>query len=91
MLLWLSCQTTKEPEIKTIVYVPDLYFPAFPKLKPEVCIPIDANGKRVTDEDTEIMYYMVAPYYIDQLAQFKVNYKVTEAGYEAAKETYSQK
>lgn len=89
MLVWPSCRTTKEVEVKTVVYVPDIYFPDFPKLQAEICIPLNKDGKRVTDEETEITYYLIAPYYIDQLVQFKVSYKAAKAGYEAARLVYS--
>lgn len=87
--LWMSCLSDKVIEVKTVVYVPDLYFPTFPKLQENICIPLDENGNRVNDEETEIMYYLLAPHYLDQLVLFKSNYDVTKAQYMAAKKTYS--
>lgn len=67
-----------------------MYFPTFPKLQESICIPLDRNGNKVNDDETEIMYYLLAPYYLDQLVIFKSNYDVTKAQYNAAKNTYSQ-
>lgn len=72
MMFLLSCSTTKE--IKTVYYVPDLYFPDFPKL-PDY----EINDKDEVTVDGE---------FFRQLLIFKTQYKSTKNEYEKIKKIY---
>lgn len=73
---------------KTVVIIPDLYFPQFPA--PEDITFLDKNKEEVTTEEKEIKYILL-PYewYSGPLLDFKNEYDETKLYYSELKKGYS--
>lgn len=83
MLVLISCQSNRQEEIKTVYVVPDLNFPKFPS--PAVILPLDEKGKRVTDEETDIINVLVPYWYWNLIVDYKLNIDEQETFYKAYK------
>lgn len=78
-----SCRTNQFDNIKTIYVCPELHFPRFPV--PKNIIPVDAEGKKVTDEDTEIMNVVIPYWYWNLIIDYKIAVDETQTYYNAYK------
>lgn len=84
-----SCQSSKREVnyvTKTVYQVPPIYFYNFPTLRDSITIPLDAEGKRIKDNDTEVVSVVVPYWYIQQLAEFKLRYEETIKQYDHYKQ-----
>ena len=80
----MSCCKSNEvrTEYKTIYATPDLYFPSYPNPQNNV-LPLDKDYKRVTDNDTEVVYVIMPYWYYKMIKDYKVGVDETKAKYEA--------
>ena len=80
----MSCCKSNEirTEYKTIYATPDLYFPSYPNPQNNV-LPLDKDYKRVTDNDTEVVYVIMPYWYYKMIKDYKVKVDETKAKYEA--------
>lgn len=78
-----SCLSSPQPEIKTIYVCPDIYFPNFPK--PRNIIPLDSDGKKVVDDETEIMNVLIPYWYWNLIIDYKLEVDDAENYYKAYK------
>ena len=63
---------------------PDLDFPKYPTPKGHV-IPLDADGKRVTENNQEIVNVIMPLWYYQKIVEYKVKVDEAETEYEAFK------
>ena len=83
MLVMISCQSDKvKTEYKTIYAIPELYFPKYPEPKNNV-IPLDKNYKRVTNNETEVVYVIMPYWYYQLITDYKASIDEQKAKYEA--------
>lgn len=84
ILVFVSCLSDKTETEPQFIYVcPDLYFPSFPK--PRNIIPLDADGKKVVDDETEIMNVLIPFWYWNLIIDYKLEVDNTEVFYKAYK------
>jgi len=78
-----SCKSSEiKTEYKTIYATPDLYFPTYPAPNGNV-LPLDENYKRVTDDDTEVVYVVMPYWYYKLITDYKAGVDEQKAKYEA--------
>lgn len=80
----MSCCKSNEvrTEYKTIYATPDLYFPSYPNPQNNI-LPLDKDYKRVTDNDTEVVYVIMPYWYYKMIKDYKVSVDEAKAKYEA--------
>lgn len=73
------CKTTP---VETIYVYPELAFPVYPKPNNNV-LPLDANGKIVKDNETEVENVIMPLWYYKLIVNYKLENDVAKAKYEA--------